>query len=87
MNGFRLLKRSQSDNQFGKNYCSNQKIDYGTYSLFANIRWGTEEQKELVKETRLREVMNHKKLNYDYNIIIYVLGPILGPKSPGTVGA
>ena len=43
-------------------YCANPKIDYGTYSLFANIKWGTEEHKELVKETRLREVINHKKL-------------------------
>ena len=43
-------------------YCSNPKIDYGTYSLFANLRWGTEEHQDLVKETRLREVINHKKL-------------------------
>ena len=43
-------------------YCANQKIDYGTYSLFANLKWGTEEHKEIVKEIRLREVINHKKL-------------------------
>ena len=43
-------------------YCSNQKIDYGTYSLFANLKWGTEDHKEMVKEMRLREVINHKKL-------------------------
>ena len=43
-------------------YCANPKIDYGTYSLFANMKWSTEDHKELVKETRLREVINHKKL-------------------------
>ena len=43
-------------------YCANQKIDYGTYSLFANLKWGTEDHKEIVRETRLREVINHKKL-------------------------
>ena len=43
-------------------FCANPKIDYGTYSLFANLKWGTEEHKEMVKETRLREVINHKKL-------------------------
>ena len=43
-------------------FCSNPKIDYGTYSLFANLKWGTEDHKEIVRETRLREIINHKKL-------------------------
>ena len=43
-------------------YCANPKIDYGTYALFANLKWGTDDHKEIVKEMRLREVINHKKL-------------------------
>ena len=43
-------------------YCANQKIDYGTYSLFANLKWGTEQHREIVREMRLREVISHKKL-------------------------
>ena len=42
-------------------HCPNERVEYGTYSVVSNERWGSVKEQAIVNEIRLKEVVETKK--------------------------